>query len=316
MTVVGHAGDTYNPATRQFEAFPTCDTGKCDSPYTHDASHQPALAYLPYLVTGDYYYLEELQFWGMWNAFETNPGYRDNVKGIMSSEQVRGQAWALRTLAEAAYITPDSDSLKTAFNNIINNNLDWYSNTYVANSMNPQYANKLGVITNGFAIVYDNGTGLAPWQDDFFTSAIGHAAELGFTKANGLLAWKAQFPINRMVGAGACWIDAGIYAMHVRDSDSSPFYGTFGEVYAINHTAAFNALQCGGSDMATSLGLKVGEMTGYAPEPTGYPSNMQPALAYATNVGGTAGKAAWALFAARPVKPDYRYAPQFAIVPR
>jgi hypothetical protein len=33
-------------------------------------------------------------------------------------------------------------------------------------------------------------------------------------------------------------------------------------------------------------------------------------------VGGTAGKAAWALFAARPVKPDYRYAPQFAIVPR
>jgi hypothetical protein len=316
MTVLGHPGDTYNPATRQYEAFPSCDAGKCDSPYTHDASHQPSIAYLPYLVTGDYYYLEELQFWGMWNAFETNPGYRDNIKGIMSSEQVRGQGWALRTLAEAAYITPDTDSLKTAFTNIINNNLDWYNSTYVTNTANPQYANKLGIIVNGFALGYDNGTGMAPWMDDFFTSAIGHAAEMGFSKANSLLAWKAQFPISRMTGAGACWIDAAIYQLHVRSAENAPFYTTIGEAYANSHTADFNALACGGPDMATALSLKVGEMTGWANLPTGYPSNMQPALAYAANVGGAEGKKAWALFAARPVKPDYRYAPQFAIVPR
>jgi hypothetical protein len=316
MTINGRSTDTMNPATKKYEAFPVCDAAKCATPYTHDASHQPAMSYLPYLVTGDYYYLEELQFWGMWNAFETNPGYRDYAKGIMSSEQVRGQAWSLRTLAEAAYITPDTDSLKAAFTNIINNNLDWYNNTYVGNSTNVQYANKLGVITNGYAIVYDNGTGLAPWQDDFFTSAIGHAADLGFTKANSLLSWKAQFPINRMVGAGACWIDASMYTLYVRSSSSAPFYENYGQAYVNSHNATFNALACNSPQMAASFGLKVGEMTGYSSGTTGYPSNMQPALAYAATVGGAQGKKAWDLFASRTVKPDYRYAPQFAIVPR
>lgn len=317
MTVNGREGDTYNSTTKQYESFPLCaGAGLCDTPYTHDAAHQPALAYLPYLVTGDYYYLEELQFWGMWNAFSTNPGYRDLSKGIMSSEQVRGQAWSLRTLAEAAYITPDNDSLKKTFVNIIDSNLDWYNNTYVTNSANQQYANKLGIIVNGFAVEYDNGTGIAPWQDDFFTSAIGHAAELGFTKANALLAWKAKFPISRMVGAGACWIEASMYDMHVRSVWNTPFYTTIGEAYSKSHDAAFNALECGSSAMGAALGGQAGEMAGYSSSVVGYPSNLQPALAYAATVGGTDGKKAWTLFMSRTVKPDYRYAPQFAIVPR
>lgn len=316
MTVYGRPGDTLNPATGKYESFPACATGAdCNTPYTHDAAHQPAIAYLPYLVTGDYYYLEELQFWGMWNAFETNPGYRENIKGIMSSEQVRGQAWSLRTLAEAAYISPDKDTLKTTFNDIINNNLDWYNNQYVNNSTG-QYANKLGIVVNGYAIEYDSNTGIAPWQDDFFTSAIGHAAELGFTKANSLLAWKAQFPISRMVGSNTCWIDGAIYDMKVRSTSTSPLFSTIGEAYANSHDSIFNALLCASSSMATILNLKVGEMTGYSDSTMGYPSNMQPALAYAANVGGADGKRAWAQFMARSVKPDYRYAPQFAIVPR
>jgi len=316
MTINGRSSDTLNPATKKYEAFPICETAKCDTPYTHDASHQPALAYLPYLVTGDYYYLEELQFWGMWDAFETNPGYRGNIKGIVSSEQVRGQGWSIRTLAEAAYITPDQDSLKRAFNDIVNNNLDWYTETYVTRTSNQQYANTLGIITNGYALGYDNGIGMAPWMDDFFTSAIGHAAEMGFTKANSLLAWKAQFPINRMVGAGACWVDGAMYTLHVRSSESAPFYSTYAEAYANSHAAGFNGLLCGSSQMASFFGVKTGEMTGYSGVVTGYPSNMQPALAYAANVGGEQGKKAWAAFAARAVKPDYRYGPQFAIVPR
>ena len=316
MTIFGRGSDTLNPATGKYEAFPDCaQGGNCDWLYTHDANHQPALAYLPYLVTGDYYYLEELQFWGMWNAFETNPGYREDIKGIVSSEQVRGQAWSLRTLAEAAYISPDKDTLKTAFNNIINNNLDWYTKNYVNNTTG-QYANKLGVVVNGYAIEYDGNTGIAPWQDDFFTSAVGHAAELGFTKANSLLAWKAQFPISRMTGNGACWIDGAIYNLHVRSAWNAPLYTSIGEASANSHNAIFNALLCGSNAMASFFGLKMGEMTGYSDSPMGYPSNMQPAMAYAATVGGAEGKRAWAQFMTRSVKPDYRYAPQFAIVPR
>jgi hypothetical protein len=49
---------------------------------------------------------------------------------------------------------------------------------------------------------------------------------------------------------------------------------------------------------------------------SGYPSNLQPALAYAADVLGDAGKKAWAQFMARSVKPNYGTGPQFAIVPR
>lgn len=310
MTILGRSGDTYNPVTKQLEAFPSCG-GICTTPYTHDSSHQPGFAYLPYLVTGDYYYLEELQFWAMWNLLAQNPGYRQDIKGLIIPEQTRGQAWGIRTLSEAAYITPDADLMKADFVKLLDNNLEWYNANY---SNNPD-ANTFGAIVNGYAISYGN-TGLAPWQDDFFTAAIGHTAELGFAKAKTLLAWKSKFPIGRMTAPGACWIDGSAYVLMVRDTESSPFYKTMAEVYKASHTAEFNALACNSPAMASNLGLKVGEMTGYSDGNMGYPSNMQPALAYAADATGAAGKAAWTLFMSRTVKPNYGDAPEFAIVPR
>jgi hypothetical protein len=313
MTILGRSTDTMNPVTRKYEAFPNCaTTTACATPNTHDTSHQPSFAYLPYLLTGDYYYLEELQFWAMYNVFSSNPGYRQNVKGLFQSDQVRGQAWALRTVAEAAYITPDNDRLKSHLSGFVNSNLDWYNSTYTNNAT----ANALGVVINGYSIVYSNGTGLAPWQDDFFTSAVGHTADLGFKEAEALLRWKSKFPMGRMTGAGSCWITAAMYSMIIRDSQTSPIYSTIGEAFRASQTAAFNALACNSPEMAASLGLKVGEMTGYSSEVAGYPSNMQPGLAYAADVNGAAGKAAWTLFMSRSVKPNYALAPQFAIVPR
>jgi hypothetical protein len=313
MTLAGLPTDTRNPATGKYESFPTCAApGACATPYKHDIAHQPAFAYLPYLVTGDRYYLEELQFWAMYDVFSANPGYRDNVKGLLKPEQVRGQAWGLRTLGEAAYITPDADPLKSHFVRILDNNLDWYNATY---SNNPA-ANKLGVLINGYALGYENKTGLAPWQDDFFTAAVGHVWDMGFYKAKALLAWKARFPVARMVGDGACWVDGAIYAMKVRDSAASPIYGSIGEAYRASHKPEFLALPCGSPAMAAALKLAVGEMPGYSSAASGFPSNMQPALAYAAEVTGEAGKKAWTRFMARSVKPNYSTAPQFAIVPR
>ena len=141
-------------------------------------------------------------------------------------------------MGQAAYITPDQDPLKSHFNSILNHNLDWYNANYTNNAS----ANNLGIITNGYAVVYDNGVGVGPWQDDFFTSAVGYMADLGFDKAKQLLTWKAKFPIGRMTGAGYCWIDGSIYALKVRDSVSSPIYSTIGQAYAASHTSAFNAL--------------------------------------------------------------------------
>ncbi|VXC21768.1 conserved exported hypothetical protein [Massilia sp. 9I] len=317
MTLVGTPGDATNPVTKKVETFPKCaTTTACKSPYVDDISHQPAFAYLPYMLTGDHFFLEELQFWGTYNVFNSNPGYRDNIKGLLKPEQVRGQAWALRTLAEVAYITPDNDRLKEHFNRILDSNLDWYNNEY---PNNPN-ANKLGIIVNGYALGYSNNRGMAPWMDDFFTAAVGHVHDLGFTKATSLLKWKANFPIQRMVGAGTCYIRGAMYSMIVRDSETSPFYTTIGQAFKASDDlelgSTFSSLQCGSAAMATALNLKVGEMTGYSGAYAGYPSNMQPALAYAADVGGADGAKAWQVFMSRSVKPDYRFGPQFDIVPR
>jgi hypothetical protein len=313
MTIAGKPTDTRNPATGKLEAFPACAApGACASPYVHDVAHQPSFAYLPYLVTGDHYYLEELQFWAMYDVFASNPGYRQNAKGLLQAEQVRGQAWALRTLAQAAYITPDGDPLKSQLVRTLDNNLDWYNATYPGNPG----ANKLGVLVNGYALVYNDRTGLAPWQDDFFTSAVGHVRELGFAKAGPLLAWKAKFPVGRMTGQGVCWIEGSAYALKVRDGEHAPFYATIGEAYRASHTPAFLALPCASAEMAAALKLAVGEMPGYSRAASGYPSNLQPALAYAADALGAPGRKAWAQFMARSVKPNYGSGPQFAIVPR
>jgi hypothetical protein len=312
MSVLPGQNHTYNPATGKYEAFPRCAAeNACTSANTDDRAHQPSLAYLPYLLTGDYYYLEELQFWAMYDVFWSHPTYREFAKGLLKSDQLRAQAWALRTLAHAAWITPDSDSLKGHFLKLLDNNLEWYNANYTAN---PQ-ANKLGVIVDN-ALGYENDTGLAPWQDDFFTSAVGHVADLGFAKARPLLAWKAKFPVERMVGAGTCWIEAAMYAMRVRDTTATPLYDSIERVYRANHTPEFLALPCAGPEMGAALKLTPGEMSGSSHSPMGQPSIMQPALAYAVGAAGDPGRAAWERFMARSVKPDYSKAPQFAIVPR
>jgi hypothetical protein len=311
MTILGRSSDTLNTTTRKYEAFPNCG-GTCTTPYTHDSSHQASFAYLPYLVTGDYYYLEELQFWAMWNVFSSNPGYRNNIEGLLYRDQVRGQAWSLRTLAEAAYITPDGDRLKEHFNRVLTSNLDWYSKNYLNGGAG---TNTLGIITNGPAIIYNNNLGMAPWQDDFFTMALGHTAELGFTKATELMKWKASYPIERMIGTGACWVGASMYSMNVRATDGGPLFATIGQAFQATN-ADYAKFACGSAEMASLLGLKVGEMQGYATSAMGYPSNLQPALAMAADIGGSRGAAAWAKFAVRTYKPDYSAAPQFAIVPR
>lgn len=313
MTLLGQPGSTLNPATGKREAFPACAGPQaCETPFHADVAHQPAFAYLPYLVTGDYYYLEELQFWAMYDAFYSNPGYREYAKGLMKADEVRAQAWGLRTLAEAAYITPDDDPLKPHFKRIVEANLDWYNAAY---PNNPR-ANALGALVNGHALSYFNQTGIAPWQDDFFTSAVGHAWELSFDKARTLLAWKARFPIARMTDPGACWIDGAIYAMKVRDIANGPDYANVAKAWRASRKPGLDGLSCGAGEMAAVLKLKAGEMAGYSSSETGFPSNMQPALAYAADVGGEAGKKAWKVFMARSVKPDYGDGPQFAIVPR
>lgn len=319
MTINGRSTDTFNPATKKYEAFPGC-SGDCSNPNSVDGAHEPEFVYLPYIVTGDYYYLEEVEFWAMYNSFATNPGYRGNILGLINSEQTRGQAWNLRNIAHAAYIIPDNDIFKSHLTTILNNNLDWFNKTYTEN---PTGDNFIGAILNGYSFSYANNTGIAGWQDDFFTSAIGHIEELGFTKAKSLLEWKARFPVSRMTDPNACWILGANYSYIIKPTSNGRVYTNWADIYKASIDPTVTATACASPEMTAALrklpengSLINYEMPGYSNYTAGYPSNMQPALAYSAKTSVPNAAKAWTVFMGRSVKPNYGDGAQFAIVPR
>lgn len=209
---------------------------------------------------------------------------------------------------------------------MLSSNLTYYNNMYTVGNQN-----QLGIINShiGYTTTQGVNTGQAPWMDDFFTWSIGYLDELGFTDAKALLAWKAKYTVGRMTDPGYCWILGATYALTVRPTETSSIYSTLGEAYM----ATFNKVAtdgtkltdyaCGSQAMATWLKnndgfiyITAGEMTGYSSSATGFPSNMQPALAVAAVSGIPNAAAAWTVFSNRSVKPNYSSEPQFAIVPR
>ena len=293
MTLLGNPGDAQNPATGKSEAFPDVADGL--EKHVPDDAHQPSIAYLPYLVSGDAFFLEELHFWADWNMVIANPYYRDFAKGLLKWSQIRGQAWSLRTLGHAAYITPDSHPLKAYFTEKAGNNLEFY----LAYAKGPS-ASPLGWLgTGGSAFAYEP-YGIAPWQDDFFTASLGDLIRMGIPGAKELMAWKGRYVVGRMIDTGYCWLHASAYSQQIGPADKSRVYASYGEIYRAN----FPSASCTGT-----------AMDGYPESPTGYGANMQPALAAAVDAGIPGAAAAWAKYQTRNPKQAYADAPQFAVVP-
>jgi len=306
--------------------------GLCDTPYNHDTAHQPSLSYLPYLLTGDYYYLEELQFWAAANPLETDPGNSGEGQGLVGWQQVRGQAWSLRTLGHAAYITPDAHPLKGYFVKQLDNNLAYYDNAYVKG--NP---NRLGVYDGSGANAFKVKAS-APWQDDFLTWSFGHLAELGFERALPILRWKAKYVVGRMTAPGFCWIQASAYHLEFRPGPGKPLFGDLAAMYQFNfggdnilnesrrlkHPQGLKYIDqpCASREQSDWLRAASknhwapGRMSGFADSPLGYPANMQPALAVAATSGIPHAQEAWERFEKRADKPDYTKMPGWAIIPR
>ncbi|ETR67919.1 MAG: hypothetical protein OMM_04873 [Candidatus Magnetoglobus multicellularis str. Araruama] len=120
--------DTYNSETKRYENPATCNEGfdcACNLKFAYDS-----LAYVPYLLTGDYYFLEELQFNANYGLIVQNPGYREEHKGLIKGIYgLQGQSWGLRTLEYCAFITPDNHPLKQYFTDIIRNNIEYFNNS-------------------------------------------------------------------------------------------------------------------------------------------------------------------------------------------
>jgi len=157
------------------------------SPYQVDAAHQPSLAFVPYLLTGEAYYLEEMVFWANWCMLKQNAVYRKGAKGLLLPDQVRGEAWALRQLVDAAKTAPDTDPARTYFDAKVKTNLAAYLDFVTG-----PHATPLGTYTIGASDAYVRGRPpaerrkwltLAPWQQNFLVWSLDHALRAGYKEA-------------------------------------------------------------------------------------------------------------------------------------
>ncbi|MEO9089791.1 MAG: hypothetical protein ABI247_05610, partial [Rhodanobacter sp.] len=301
------------------------------NPTLWDNAHQPAESYVPYMVTGSYYYMSELAFGASQNELWSNPVYRGYSQGLIddSHSQVRGKAWTLRNMANAAWLLPDDYPLKAEFHADVENSLADWNQKYTHNPS----ANPLGLLNSGHSYGANGGTNnaMAPWMHNFFTWSAGHAEELGFSGAAELRDWLARFEIGLMTGwqanpaQGYCWLEASAYTLVVTEPTGKTYLPSYSAMYAATFPTLVG-LVCNSPGMVTAMGTletqswQAGKMHGYAYSATGYPANLQIGVAAAADSAVPNAQSAWNLFDSRSVKPNgttaYNNYPNFAVVPR
>jgi hypothetical protein len=163
--------------------------------WTPDPAHQPDLDYVAYLMTGDRTYLDELNAEASYDILAQSPTTRQGALGIVldGASQVRGQAWDLRAIVEAAAANPNGSAEEAYFTQIENNNF-----SYIL-----QYVRTLnqGQATGWITGNYGNAGQIAPWQQDYFASTVALAAEQGVAGAAQLLGWEANFLAGLFINA-------------------------------------------------------------------------------------------------------------------
>jgi hypothetical protein len=255
------------------------------SPPTYDSPHHPSMGAMAYLVSGWTYALEQSQFVATANFLKNSDTTRKTTQGVFESSAganiTRGAAWSLRTLAQAAALTPDKDPLRAELVASIDGNIDHYHGRYVATPNNP-----LGLVQP-----YDHYTNTDPWEgaswmDDFFTGTVGYLSELAVNSASrqarleAFRAFKYRSIVGRLGGSGTgafSYRYAAQYTVPYAPTNNAdwvhgtgPWYANWGEV---------------AREMGLPTSGKLGEPleSGYPTEPTAYWGNLMPAISYAVD---------------------------------
>ena len=207
------------------------------TPVTIDNAHEPALAYLPYLLTGDPYHLETLQFQATWNYGQCSVGYRPTLG------QARQFAWDMRTLGQCARITPAAvpswllpQSYWAAF---LTMHRLFFENTYVnsANLLQTLFRNTDNLAAHGADGTRPAGTWCSAWQSEFLGAVFGWLVSMGLVEWRTAFDWLIGGTVARTNGTSG-WprAQAVPYEMMLRNSNTSPIYTSWAEAWVGNNT--------------------------------------------------------------------------------
>lgn len=199
----------------------------------YDSSHVPEASAPQYLLTGEYWYLEQMEFWNATLAAGPNSGSAPWGRGPTGKEggiasQIRGEGWVLRSRVELAHLEPDGRFEKKYWEDMINDAIAIWEGgrnikgTSFENTPNWKWGNTVEVkgfgtagtpvapiyawagVTGGAYLkqahmkepVTTKGA-VAPWMQNMVIYALGRGQELGY-KTDALLGFIGQSMVGQL----------------------------------------------------------------------------------------------------------------------
>jgi hypothetical protein len=186
-----------------------------------DCAHMPALGYLPFALTGDPYFLEELQFEAVSDLGIHNPDYRQLDKCLVREDQTRSYAWSIRALFQLATLTPEnvpSWLLPLSYWQAkLDNNRQHFLATWIPGTGSKAFFH-IGPMSTAAGAPFD------PWMQDFLIFIIQWGINMGhpwqvildwlkpslMNRINGASGWPRQYPsvYNQTYVGCTSWADA------------------------------------------------------------------------------------------------------------
>lgn len=224
-----------------------------------DIAHHPDPFSIPYLMTGDPFFLDGLEMWQGCNSLWGNPGYRNyNHMTCYGDGQPRAMGWMYRTLFSAAALLPDADPLRPVFELMVDEAIakdegqrHINSTEFAGNAQHAFGAAPIGTTGDGWGghgpppcrwwagaggysatdpIYYNTAvahSASAHWMTMFCIAALGRGRELGFP-ADALVEWVAYHVIGQFGTPGYPPQLAGQYV--VPDLKKGPiWFSSWGE---------------------------------------------------------------------------------------
>lgn len=222
-------------------------------------THQHSFGYLPYLITGRWWFLEEQQFWSTYNFLIPNPDQRKGLgyqqafppykptsdAGIFDSTNgactVRGAAWSLRTLSQSLAITPTSHPAYSALLASWEANVGFYYDLYVSGAYQQDATSALYVnsplgYTGEYGNTY-NGSSYPPnkwnaanWQQGMWRQVMSAAYDMSLStnfasKHQSLMLLAGRLPtgLAGIPGSGWDYRWFGVYATPIGRVDTTPW---------------------------------------------------------------------------------------------
>ena len=165
-----------------------------ESGWQLDSAHQPDLATVPFVLTGRRAFLDELLAQSAWNVIGQWPDPRGNGDAnLVRGTQVRGAAWSLRQIDNAAWAAPARDGTGDYLRAVAAGNWAW------VRAQIPEWTRRQGESHGWIPGEYGTPGAMPPWQQDYFASTAAHAARRGSADARAVLDWMENFLAGRFL---------------------------------------------------------------------------------------------------------------------